>query len=237
MLSDIYEVKLGDIFEGPMDLLVHLIKKNEVDIYDIPIALITDQYLEYVEWMKSMNIDFAGDFIVMAASLMQIKSRMLLPAHEDEEEEGDPRSEITKPLLEYLQMKSAAEQLAERNLLGEDTFIRDQSKEDNLINQEGDFIKVCLFELIDAFRKVLENMSPDYRIDLTADRISVKDKISELIDILEEHRSITFDELFSSDVNKGDVVVTFLAILEIVKLNLMRIVQHVHTGVIRLFYL
>ena len=134
-------------------------------------------------------------------------------------------------------MKSAAEQLAERNLLGEDTFIRDQSKEDNLINQEGDFIKVGLFELIDAFRKVLENMSPDYRIDLTADRISVKDKISELIDILEEHRSITFDELFSSDVNKGDVVVTFLAILEIVKLNLMRIVQHVHTGVIRLFYL
>jgi len=124
MTNESYQVKLDNVFEGPMDLLVHLIKKNEVDIYDIPIALVTNQYLEYLEWMKSLNIDVAGDFLVMAATLTQIKSRMLLPAHEGGEEEDDPRMEIAKPLEEYLQMKSAAEHLTERNRLGETTFIR-----------------------------------------------------------------------------------------------------------------
>ena len=103
-----YAVKLEDIFEGPIDLLVHLIKKNEVDIHDIPIALITDQYLEYISWMESMNIDFAGDFLFMAATLAQIKSKTLLPVHEgigDDDDVDDPRHEITKPLIEYLQMK------------------------------------------------------------------------------------------------------------------------------------
>jgi segregation and condensation protein A len=103
-----YEVKLTDVFEGPMDLLSHLIKKNEVTIYDIPIALITRQYLEYLEWMKAMNIDLAGDFLVMASTLAQIKSRMLLPLHESEEDQEDPRLEIARPLIEYLQIQSAA---------------------------------------------------------------------------------------------------------------------------------
>ena len=112
MQEKIYKVQLENIFEGPMDLLVHLIKKNELDIYDIPIAMVTEQYLQYLEWMKIMNIDFAGDFIVMASTLTQIKSRMLLPASADQEAEDDPRQEIIKPLIEYLQMKSAAEQLS-----------------------------------------------------------------------------------------------------------------------------
>ena len=107
MPEKLYQVQLEDVFEGPMDLLVHLIKKNELDIYDIPIALITEQYLQYVDWMQAMNVEFAGDFIVMASTLAQIKSRMLLPVHDgDEEEEEDPRLELTRPLLEYLQMKS-----------------------------------------------------------------------------------------------------------------------------------
>ena len=131
MAEEIYRVQLENVFEGPMDLLVHLIKKNELDIYDIPIALITEQYLQYIDWMKAMNIDFAGDFIVMASTLTQIKSHMLLPVHDGEEEDGeDPRLEITKPLLEYLQMKSAADQLVERNLLGENTFIRSPGRDD-----------------------------------------------------------------------------------------------------------
>ncbi|MGD8469721.1 MAG: segregation/condensation protein A, partial [Desulfobacterales bacterium] len=108
MQEEVYKVQLENIFEGPMDLLVHLIKKNELDIYDIPIALVTEQYLQYMEWMKAMNIDLAGDFIVLASTLTQIKSRMLLPASSDEEED-DPRQEIVRPLVEYLQMKSAAE--------------------------------------------------------------------------------------------------------------------------------
>ncbi|UCH23392.1 MAG: segregation/condensation protein A [Deltaproteobacteria bacterium] len=238
MSDDIYKVQLTDIFEGPMDLLVHLIKKNEVDIYDIPIALITEQYLEYLEWMKSMNIDFAGEFIVMASTLTQIKSKMLLPAHDnDQEEEEDPRQEITRPLLEYLQIKSAAEDLAERRLLGEDIFVRNLTNVNDLIGPEGEMMQIGLFELIDAFQKVLEKLSPDHLVDLTADKLSVKDRISELVDIFEKQESLTFDELFSADSNKGEVIVTFLAILEMVKLSLVRIAQHVQTGIIRLFYI
>jgi segregation and condensation protein A len=235
--DDVYQIVLTDIFEGPMDLLVHLIKKNEVDIYDIPIALITEQFLEYLEWMKSMNIDFAGDFIVMASTLTQIKSRMLLPIHDgDPEEEEDPRQEITRPLVEYLQIKSAAEDLAARQLLGEDIFARNPGKVGELFGAEGDMVKIGLFELIDAFQKILEKISPDHLVELTADSLSVKDRISELVDIFQKQKSITFDELFAADSNKGEVIVTFLAILEMVKLSLVQMAQQVQTGIIRLFY-
>lgn len=234
--EEIYEVHLKDVFEGPMDLLIHLIKKNEVDIYDIPIAFITDQYLQYIDWMKSMNIDIAGDFLVMAATLTHIKSKMLLPARE-EDEEDDPRIEITRPLLEYLQMKSAAERLSERDILGENTFSRILDKKDLPIDNEDRVIKVGLFELMDAFQKLLERIPASQKIDLTTDRISVKDRINELIDIFEKEGSVTFDQLFGENITKSEVVATFLAILEMVKLSLISIVQHVQSGVIRLFYL
>jgi segregation and condensation protein A len=236
MENTIYEVRLENIFEGPMDLLFYLIKKNEVDIYDIPIAIITDQYLEYLELMKSLNIDFAGDFLVMAATLAQIKSKMLLPVHEEEEELEDPRLEIARPLQEYLEMKSAADQLARRNILGEHTFVRHPSEQDIRWDEDNELIKVGLFELIDAFQKILANLSPDHRVDMTADRVSVKERINQLIDILEEKNSITFDELFEGAVKKSDLIVTFLAILEMVKLSLVQVVQHTLSGVIRIFY-
>ncbi len=118
-----YEVKLG-IFEGPLDLLLHLIYKNEVDIFDIPIASITDQYLEYLDLMKALNINVAGDFLLMAATLVHIKSRMLLPGAEGGEEEDDPRLEITRPLLEYMRIKEAAQALDEREILERDVFGR-----------------------------------------------------------------------------------------------------------------
>jgi segregation and condensation protein A len=232
-----YEVKLDQVFEGPMDLLVHLIRKNEVDIYDIPIALITDQFLSYINLLKSLNIDFAGDFIVMAATLTQIKSKMLLPAHEeDTTEEEDPRLEITRPLLEYLQMKSAAESLSKRNLLGEHTFTRPPGNPEFLMDSEPEIVKVGLFELIDAFQKILNRVPEGHRIDLTEDTISVKDKITELIDILEEKNTVTLDELFSANAKKREVIITFLAVLEMVKLSLVTIAQHVQSGIIRLFY-
>ena len=235
--DDVYNIVLTDIFEGPMDLLVHLIKKNEVDVYDIPIALITEQFLEYLEWMKSMNIDFAGDFIVMASTLTQIKSRMLLPIHDgDPEEEEDPRQEITRPLVEYLQIKSAAEDLAARQLLGEDIFARTSGTVEGLIGAEGDMVKIGLFELIDAFQKILEKISPDHLVELTADSLSVKDRITELVDIFQKQKSLTFDELFAADTSKGEVIVTFLAILKMVKLSMVQIAQQVQTGIIRLFY-
>jgi segregation and condensation protein A len=236
--EEIYEVHLKDIFEGPMDLLIHLIKKNEVDIYDIPIALITDQYLQYIDWMKSMNIDIAGDFLLMAATLTHIKSKMLLPVTEDgAEDEDDPRMEITRPLLEYLQMKSAAERLSERDILGDTTFGRIIDRKELPIDNEERVIKVGLFELMDAFQKLLEKIPASQKIDISTDKISVKDKINELVDIFEKKGSVTFDQLFEGNASRSELVVTFLAILEMVKLALVGIVQNVQTGVIRLFYL
>jgi segregation and condensation protein A len=238
MIEKLYQVQLEDVFEGPMDLLVHLIKKNELDIYDIPVALITEQYLQYVGWMKAMNVEFAGDFIVMASTLAQIKSRMLLPVHEgDEEEEEDPRLELTRPLLEYLQMKSVADQLIERNLLGEKTFVRNSSRDDFLTGQDDEFIKIGLFELIDAFQKILDRIPEDHRVEMTTDEISVRDKISQIADILETRGSITFLEMFSDNPDRREVIITFLAILEMVKLTLIRLVQNLNTGIIRIFYL
>jgi segregation and condensation protein A len=232
-----YQVHLEEIFEGPMDLMIHLIRKNDLDIYDIPIALITDQYLQYLELMQAMNIDYAGDFLLMASTLTQIKSRMLLPTHDGEEEDEDPLQEITRPLLEYLRMKSAADQLIERNLLGENTFVRNPNRDEFLTNPDDEFIKIGLFELIDAFQKILERIPDGHRVELTADEISVKDKISQIVEILEAKASITFLELFSDNPDKHEVIITFLAILEMVKLTLIRIIQNVKTGILRIIYL
>ena len=234
--TDRYRVNLQNVFEGPMDLLVHLIKKAEVDIYDIPIARITEEYLAYLEWMKEMNIDFAGDFVLMASTLTHIKSRMLLPVQLGEEEEEDPRLEITRPLLEYLRIKSAAEQLAERNLLGETTFTRTPGTDDVPDDDETPEVRIGLFELIDAFQKILDKVTPGHRVDLTRDRVSVQERISQLTDMLETSPSMTFDELFVGDRDRADIIVTFLAILEMAKLGLLRIAQHVPTGIIRVFY-
>jgi len=237
MQEDIYKVQINDIFEGPMDLLVHLIKKHEVDIYDIPIALITEQYLGYLQWMTAINIDVAGDFILMASTLTKIKSKMLLPVHDEENDDEDPRMEIVKPLEEYLQMKSAADELAARNLLGEDTFVRNLNPKNLPIDQEGEIISVGLFELIDAFQKILEKISVQRGVDIfTADTVSVRDRIVQIVEILESRESVTFYELFSNDTNKSEVVITFLAILEMVRLSLINIVQNRQTGIIRLFY-
>ncbi len=233
-----YRVKLSDIFEGPMDLLVHLIKKNEINIYDIPIALITEQYLQYLEWLKALSVEYAAEFVVMASTLTQIKSRMLLPVYAEEEgAEEDPRQALVRPLIEYLRIKSAAEQLAERPLLGEDTFTRPTSTA-ALAAAAGDdeVIKIGLFELIDAFQRILSGLPDEARIEFTADSISVKERISQIADLLEARGSLTFFELFSERPTRGEIVVTFLAILEMVKLALIRLAQHVNSGIIRIFY-
>lgn len=236
--SEKYTIRT-EIFEGPMDLLVHLIKKNEVSIYDIPISEITRQFLEYIEWMKRLNIDFAGDFLYMAAILTNIKSRTLLPAHSssDDEDDEDPRRELTAALEEYLKIKSAAEDLSAREILNEDIFIRTTGKKTASIGADEQMIEVGLFELIDAFQKILDKVPASAHIQFSADEISVKDKISEIVDILEAQRSITFAELFSETANKSEIIATFLALLEMVKLELIEVRQHRESGIIRLFYL
>lgn len=235
--DEAYKVRIESVFEGPMDLLVHLIKKHQVDIYDIPIAMITDQYLAYLQWMKDMNIDLAGDFMLMASTLMQIKSKMLLPSYSsDDDDSDDPRLEITRSLHEYMRMKSVAETLAERNILGEKTFLRSTEEDWSAHEDEPEMIQVGLFDLIDAFRRILENIPKNHVVDLSDSRISIKDRISELIDVLEEKGSVTFDELFPSDKGKSMIVITFLSLLEMVKLCLITITQHAQSGVIRVFY-
>jgi segregation and condensation protein A len=231
-----YEVKLENVFEGPMDLLVYLIRKHEVDIHDIPIAMITDQYLAYLQWIQAMDIDTAGDFLLMAATLTQIKSRMLLPAHEALEPDDDPRMEIVRPLSEYLQIKQAAEQLCQRDLLGQETFVRPAP---NLVDGPSGSeacIDVGLFELIDAFQKIVARLAGDHRVDLTVESMSLQDRMAEIVDVLEQNQSVCFEALFSSNADKFEVVLTFLAVLELVKLCLIKIVQHEPTGRIRLYY-
>jgi segregation and condensation protein A len=221
-----------------MDLLVHLIRKNEINICDIPIALVTEQYLQYLEWMDALNLDYAAEFVVMASTLTQIKSRMLLPVHPEEAgEEEDPRQAIVRPLLEYLKLKSAAEQLAERPLLGEDTFTRPAPPAALAVADDEEVIKIGLFELIDAFQRILAGLPDEARIEFTTDTISVKERISQIADALEAKGSLTFFELFSEHPTRSEIVVTFLAILEMVKLALIRLVQHVNSGIIRIFYL
>ena len=228
---------MGDLFEGPMDLLVHLVRKNEVDIYDIPVALIMDQYMEYIKLMNVLNIDLAGEFLVMAATLAHIKSRMLLPVdQEQEEEEEDPRMEIVRPLEEYLQLQYAAEDLTDRNQLDWDVFIRCYGNGNERPDEEPDgLVQVSLFELIDAFQKIIKRVSPEHLFNITVDTISVKSRISEIADLLEGRGSVTFEDLFEKEVTKSQLIVTLLAILEMAKVQVIRIMQHVSSGIIRIF--
>jgi segregation and condensation protein A len=233
MQPDDYKVKLENVFEGPMDLLIHLIRKNEVDIYDIPVALITEQYLAYLDWMQRLNIDNVGDFLLMASTLAHIKSRMLLPSHGIEDE--DPRLELVRPLAEYLRIRSAAEALAKRNLLGDTIFTRKATPK-GLVDEDQDTIQVGLFELIDAFQRILQKAGQDHRVELAADEISVKDRMNDILVMAEEKGSLTFDELFGATIEKRFVIVTFLALLELMKLSLIRVAQSAQSGVIRLFF-
>ena len=235
MQADDYKVMLEDVFEGPMDLLIHLIKKNEVDIYDIPVALITEQYLAYIEWMKLLNIDNVGDFLVMAATLAHIKSRMLLPDHGIEEEEEDPRLEIVRPLAEYLRIRSAAEALANRDLLGDTIFTR-KARIKDFGNDDQEMVQVGLFELIDAFQRILQRVGKEHRVEVATDEVTVKDRMNDVLAVIEEKGSVTFEELFDASAEKRFIIVTFLALLELTKLNLLRVVQSPQSGVIRLFY-
>jgi segregation and condensation protein A len=221
-----YTVRL-EMFEGPLDLLLHLIQKNELDITHIPIALITEQYLEYLRLMKVLNLDIAGEYLLMASTLLHIKSKMLLPtASEEEEEEGeDPRTELIRKLLEYQRYKNAAGELESRPMLERDVFIR-LALTDNGEVREEERIDVSLFQLLDAFRQLLERAKPEAFHEVVLERISVEEKVQEILSLLQrEKRSIAFHLLFPEQASRGLIVVTLLAILELVKMKLVRIFQ------------
>lgn len=221
-----YQVKL-EIFEGPMDLLLHLIRKNEVDIFDIPIAVITDQYLGYLDIMKSLNINIAGDFLVMASTLVHIKSKMLLPGLSDgEEEEDDFRVEITGPLLEYLHLKEIAGELSERELLNRDVFTRRFSTHyKSQLQGEEPLLDVNLFQLMDAFAKIVEETLPGVPISVQVENWTVREKMTSIMDRLKSAQTIYFNDLFKEHKTISEFIVTFLALLELVHIGLVRVFQ------------
>jgi len=226
-----------EAFEGPFDLLLHLIKKNEVDIYNIPIATITRQYLDYLEVMKELNLDIAGEFLIMASTLVQIKSRMLLPlpAGEEpgEEEEADPRAELVRRLMEYQKYKEAAATLSQRELLGRDTFVRTcVAPELAEIQPDEEPLEIELFELIEAFRRVLATVPPKTFHEVGAEGPSIADRISELLLLLQGSEGAAFEELFIGSSTREQVIVTFLAILELCRLKMLRLAQKQSFGTI-----
>lgn len=220
-----------DIFEGPLDLLLHLIKKNEVSITDIPIAAITEQYLATLDLMQTLNLDVAGEFLVMAATLVHIKSRMLLPAgdEEDDEEEGvDPREELIRRLLEYQRFKDAADQLEQREILTRDVFARCTARAEEI--GPSVFHEVSVFELVGALQRVLERLPKESVHEITLDKITVREKMTLLLDTLRASGRVLFDSLFGEAKTRMDVVVTFLAMLELVKVRALRIFQDELSG-------
>jgi len=224
-----YSVHL-DKFDGPMDLLLHLIKKNELDIYDISIAVITRQYLDYIKLMKELNLEVAGDFLVMAATLLHIKSRQLLPLDDQEEaedEEADPRAELVRRLLEYQQYKEAGMVIGARALLGREVFARTVTEPFLLTaqNEEGP-LEVSLFELVDAFRVLLIRIPAESFHDVApGDSLSIADCINEILSLLQEKETVQFDDLVRDELTRERIIVTFLALLELCRLKLIRIFQ------------
>lgn len=230
-------------FEGPLDLLLHLVKRHELDILDIPISFVTEKYLEYLDLMRSLNLDVAGEYLLMAATLAYIKSRELLPRPEEEdedslEEEGpDPKEELIRRLLEYQKYRDAAETLATCPRLGQQVFRRGVPME-TVDPKELPLAEVSVFALISALSDVLKRTNVHVVHDVVVDRISISDRINAIVDLLASRESLRFEECFALEGSgaqiRHDVVVTFLAILEMARLRMLRILQPEDAGQIYL---
>lgn len=240
-LDAAYCVRL-DEFEGPLDLLLHLIKKHEINIYDIPIAVITKQYLDSISLLKALNLDVAGEFLVMAATLIQIKSRMLLPVESDgdEDDEGgeDPRAELVRRLLEYKQFKDAAAGLGERGRQWREVFSRPALCETPAPRLPGEHddqpLDMTLFDLVDAFQDIVQRTPVKALVEMTAEHLTVKDRMNYILERLEQASAIPFESLFVPEEGRLVMIVTFLGLLELVRLTLVRAYQAETFGTILL---
>jgi len=227
-------------FEGPLDLLVHLIKKHKVDVYDIPIALITKQYLEYLGLLQELNLDLASEFLVMAATLIHIKSKMLLPRPEtaagDPTDEEDPRDTLVRRLLEHRKFKAAAELLHDRETLRSAQWGRPDSRIEEIAGDDYEpEVEVDLFSLLSAFRQVLERARERPPVPLPPSEISVETRIDQLLGRLSETDACGFEDLFDDVATRPDMIVTFLAVLEMIRLKLIRVFQSGGAGAIRIY--
>lgn len=232
-----YPVRLEN-FEGPLDLLLHLIKKHEVNIYDIPIALITRQYLDYLELMREMDLEIAGEFLVMAATLIHVKSRLLLPrpSPEQEDPEEDPREVLIQRLLEHQRYKAAAELLHERETVRSAQWMRPDDRVAPIAGEEYEpELEVDLFSLITAFKAVLERAKARPEVVVPTEQISIETRIDQLLVRLSEHEACGFEDLFDDVASRPDLIVTFLALLEMIRLKLVRVVQTGAFNAIRIY--
>ncbi len=219
-----YKIKL-QVFEGPLDLLLYLVKKDHLNIYDIPISQVTEQYLAYLELMKLLDLNIAGEFLVMAATLMQIKSKLLLPAEEsvqEEQEQEDPRAELVKRLLEYEKFKEIAENLRERETGQKEVFKRPKlaEKEEAGAGAAGEvYFEASLFDLISAFSKALEGVPRELFYEVIKDEFTVEDKVHHILHLLLVQSTIRISELFAQAKNKLETIVIFLSILELIRMK------------------
>ena len=213
-----YQVRLSQ-FEGPLDLLLHLIRRDKINIYDIPISHITREYLTYIDVMKELQLELAGEFFVMAATLMRIKAQMLLPQRsEDEEEEGDPREELVRNLIEYRMFKEAAQHLAEREDDRRKVFARPGSKPSG-DGDERQPMEVSLFDLIGAFRSIMEELKKNVSYQISREQFTVEEKIEFIRSRIGGGSELLFTELFAGQYDRGEVISTFLALLELARLG------------------
>jgi segregation and condensation protein A len=216
-----------EVFEGPLDLLLHLIKKEDIDVYDIPVSHLLDQYLEYLKLAQELDIDLAGEFLEMASELAYIKSKMLLPEPEEEEAEGpDPRAELVRRLLEYQRYKAAARSLLGRPLLGTDVFARPPEADESPAEELS--IEADTLSLISAFQDLLKRLPKEAVHEISRQRTGVAERILELTEILKTRGQISFEDLLLSGnprPTRIDLVVTFLAVLEMAKQRMLRIAQ------------
>lgn len=232
-----YPVRLIN-FEGPLDLLLHLIKKHEVNIYDIPISMITQQYLEYLDLMQEMNLDVAGEFLVMAATLIHIKSRMLLPRPDptQEDPEEDPREALVRRLLEHQRFKAAAELLHEKEIQRSAMWHRPDGRVAEVVGEAPEpEVEVDLFSLMAAFRQVLERMKARPKVMLPPEQIPIETRIDQLLARLSETEAAGFEELFADVQTRAGMIVTFLALLEMIRLKTIRVFQQGAFGPIRVY--
>jgi len=241
--ENVYNIKIPS-FEGPLDLLLHLIRENKIDIYDIPIALITRQYLKYIDMMKELNLDIAGEFLLMAATLIHIKSRMLLPVEEGPEEEAqeDPRYELVQRLLEYQTFRDASFAFREREEEWSHVFSRSPDDEDLILECEGGtdggvdtevqgnreslpgLFELGIFDLLTAFKRLLDKAPPEV-VAITREMLTVKDRITFIMEKLEEREAMRFEDLIAGNLKRSYLIVTFIALLELLRLGLARAYQ------------
>jgi segregation and condensation protein A len=229
-----YAVNL-DVFQGPLDLLLYLIKKEEIDIYDIPIARITSQYMQYIEMMKILNLDVAGEYILMAATLIRIKTRMLLPREEEEGEESDPREDLVAALLEYRKFKEAGEILREKRILEEGVYVppavNGNGRREKMVFSDT----TTLYDLLTAFRDVVRRTEKEPSYEIVPEQANIVDRVERILKLLADNESATFIELFADVPLKLVAVTTFIAVLELTRIGRIIVRQSLPFSELRVY--